>query len=179
MKALLSLSPGKLLLLFLGLLIIFAAFGFFPLTNWYRMRGLNFVIFSILWYLPISLFYIWLLVVGSATNQRINQEIRGGAKIFKSGLIFTLVWWYVYFVTYIPQMLARQLTPIYQLLELISFFVVIFQIYAIYFVAKNLVMAEKQENVKFKDFSGTFYFFLFVPLGIWLIQSRVNKLFQD
>lgn len=50
--------------------------------------------------------------------------------------------------------------------------------YSLYFIAKNLVMAEKNEIIEFYDFSGPFFLIWFFPIGIWFIQPRINALYE-
>ncbi len=51
--------------------------------------------------------------------------------------------------------------------------------YSLYFVAKNLAMAEKQEKVAFYDYAGPFFLLWFFFIGVWVIQPRINKMFAS
>lgn len=48
--------------------------------------------------------------------------------------------------------------------------------YIIYFVSKTLKTVELQREVKFGDFVGEFFMVWFFPIGIWIIQPKVNKM---
>jgi hypothetical protein len=48
--------------------------------------------------------------------------------------------------------------------------------YCLYFVAKTLKTVELQREVTFNDFAGEFFLIWFYPIGVWIIQPRVNKL---
>ena len=50
--------------------------------------------------------------------------------------------------------------------------------YSIYFTAKALKGAELQRRVTFSDYVGEFFLLWFFPVGIWIIQPRINKLFD-
>jgi hypothetical protein len=50
--------------------------------------------------------------------------------------------------------------------------------YCLYFNAKALKSVEWQKSVKFSDFAGEFFLIWFFPIGIWIIQPRINKLFD-
>ncbi len=50
--------------------------------------------------------------------------------------------------------------------------------YCLYFVAKTLKTVEMQKEVQFSDFVGEFFLIWFYPIGIWVIQPRINKLVQ-
>lgn len=47
------------------------------------------------------------------------------------------------------------------------------------FVAKSLKAVELQRPVTFSDYAGEFFLIWFFPIGIWIIQPRINKLFDD
>ena len=50
--------------------------------------------------------------------------------------------------------------------------------YCLYFIAKELKAVEWQKPVSFSDFAGEFFLIWFFPFGIWIIQPRINKLFE-
>ena len=52
-------------------------------------------------------------------------------------------------------------------------------LYALRFNAKALKSVESREPVKFSDYAGEFFLLWFFPIGIWFIQPRINKLFND
>ena len=49
-------------------------------------------------------------------------------------------------------------------------------LYSFYFVAKTCKTAELQKEVKFSDFAGDFLLLLFFPIGVWVMQPKINKL---
>jgi len=48
--------------------------------------------------------------------------------------------------------------------------------YVMAFAARNLIMAERQSPVTFYDYSGPFFLLWFFPVGVWIVQPRVNRL---
>ena len=48
--------------------------------------------------------------------------------------------------------------------------------YNLYFVAKTLKLAEVKTAVSFYDYSGAFFLLWFFPIGVWILQPRVNAL---
>lgn len=50
--------------------------------------------------------------------------------------------------------------------------------YCLYFNAKALKTVEWQNTVTFSDFAGEFFLIWFFPIGVWIIQPRINKLFD-
>lgn len=48
--------------------------------------------------------------------------------------------------------------------------------YSLYFVAKTFKTVELQRETAFSDFAGEFFMIWFYPIGIWIIQPKVNKM---
>jgi len=48
--------------------------------------------------------------------------------------------------------------------------------YPWYFSAKTIKLAELQKTVNFVEFIGDFSLFWFLPIGIWVLQPRINEL---
>ena len=50
--------------------------------------------------------------------------------------------------------------------------------YSLYFVAKTFKTVELQREVKFADFAGEFFMIWFYPIGIWIIQPKINNMIE-
>lgn len=50
--------------------------------------------------------------------------------------------------------------------------------YCFYFIAKALKTVELQRPVNFRDFAQEFFLIWILPVGIWIIQPRINQLFN-
>jgi len=61
----------------------------------------------------------------------------------------------------------------------VHFFCMFCIFYCLYFNAKALKAAEWQRPVTFSDFAGEFFMIWFFPVGIWILQPRINKLFEN
>ncbi|TMM59067.1 hypothetical protein FEE95_06430 [Maribacter algarum] len=62
------------------------------------------------------------------------------------------------------------------LVVILHFFSMFCIIYCLYFVAKTIKTVELQREVNFNDFIGEFFMLWFYPLGIWIIQPKINKI---
>ena len=51
--------------------------------------------------------------------------------------------------------------------------------YSLYFVAKTIKTVELQREVKFPDFAGEFFMIWFYPIGIWIVQPKINKMIEN
>ena len=61
---------------------------------------------------------------------------------------------------------------------LLSLFCMFCIFYCLYFNAKSLKAVELQKPVTFSDYAGEFFLIWFFPFGLWIIQPRINKLFE-
>lgn len=71
---------------------------------------------------------------------------------------------------------SEWIAPIMFILQIVSVFGIF---YSIYFAAKTLKTVELQREVKFADFAGEFFLFWIFPIGIWILQPRVNKIIEE
>lgn len=51
--------------------------------------------------------------------------------------------------------------------------------YSLYFVAKTFKTVELQREVSFSDFAGDFFMIWFYPIGIWIVQPKINKMIEE
>lgn len=51
--------------------------------------------------------------------------------------------------------------------------------YCMYFVAKTFKTAELQRETTFSDFVSEFFLIWFYPIGIWIIQPKINRVAED
>ena len=52
-------------------------------------------------------------------------------------------------------------------------------VYLVYFVSRSLVSAENQKLVGFYDYIGIFYLVWMLPIGVWWLQPRILKIFNE
>ena len=48
--------------------------------------------------------------------------------------------------------------------------------YCLFFVAKTFKTVELQAEVNFSDFAGEFFLFWFYPIGVWILQPKINRM---
>lgn len=75
-----------------------------------------------------------------------------------------------------PFGLMSGLFPFVFPLHLFSIFCIL---YTFYFVAKTFKTVELQREVQFGDFAGEFFMIWFYPIGIWIIQPKINKMVEE
>ncbi|MBR4713376.1 MAG: hypothetical protein IKP27_06850 [Paludibacteraceae bacterium] len=60
-----------------------------------------------------------------------------------------------------------------------NLFLILCGLYSLYIVVKLLVTAEKQRESKFDDIIAELVLLFIYPIGVWIIQPRINKLFEQ
>lgn len=127
------------------------------------------------------LFLGWLYILGTELNKIVRKEIRLKKRFFDFSVIYPFFYFLVFMSLWI---LATSSTN--PLLIGLMFLVMPFHLFAMFcmfyllnFVSKNLVMAERKEPVKFYDYAGPFFLLWFFPVGIWIIQPKINLLFRE
>src|SRR5258706_2109059 len=108
--------------------------------------------FKIFFFIPVTYTLLIAIVIGSVINS-LPGMIESGNKP-NLGLIGSLLG------IIIP-------------LHLFSIFCIF---YSLYFVAKTFKTVELQRETAFSDFAGEFCMIWFYPIGIWIIQPKVNKM---
>jgi hypothetical protein len=125
------------------------------------------------------LYIIWLWTLGINLNKKVSSDLRSKSGLFKCGLIYAFLY-LPFFATFMISGFTRRSNPrLFDLITPLHFFAMVCMIYGLIFVAKALVTAEKQEKAKADDYMGIFFMLWLLPIGIWWVQPRVNKLFKS
>ncbi len=126
--------------------------------------------------------WFWSVAVGLQNNMPRSVEMKTTKfKIFSCiPLLYVSGFCVFLFITLakikpqeLPQIPMEWLTPILFILHILSVFGIF---YSMYFAAKTLKTAELQREVAFKDFVSEFFMFWFFPVGVWILQPRINEM---
>jgi len=146
-------------------------------------------VFPIIMILFIGGFLGWLWSIGMGLQSKVPNDITMKVKKFKIFLIIPLIYMFLISLALGTMFsgaleggqepnggLIGGLVGIILPLHLFSMFCIF---YCLYFVAKTLKTAELQKEVSFSDFAGEFFMIWFFPIGIWIVQPKVNKMIED
>jgi hypothetical protein len=61
----------------------------------------------------------------------------------------------------------------------LHFFCMFCIFYCMYFVSKTFKTAELQRGTTFSDYAGEFFLIWFYPIGIWIIQPKINRMMES
>jgi hypothetical protein len=130
----------------------------------------------------------WFWSIGVGLQFKVPQEVKMKVKKFKVLLIIPLI--YMLFVSVFIGSLSSgaiemgqepnsgfigSMIGIMVPLHLLSMFGIF---YCLYFVAKTFKTVELQREVSFSDFAGEFFMLWFFPVGVWILQPKVNQMME-
>jgi len=129
-----------------------------------------------------ALLLAWYGVLGTRLSNRAPESVRMSAALFRAALGYAFVYLAIY--CSVPWIAFGSFgpTPGFAMLGVIvplHLLAMVCMLYVLYFVARSLRMAETQQNATFYDYSGPFFLLWFFPIGVWVIQPRINRMFAD
>lgn len=183
MKQLLQLKHWQIFTLLIGAPLLFQV-----ITIGLLMAGKSpasfFVAFAAMMLLSGGVFFSWFYALGTRLYKKLLGTVSLNIKLFKVAL-FTPAIYIILVLGYMLWALASAsagqdspnagillvIIPLH-LLSVAGIF------YCLRFNAKALKSVELQRPVVLSDYPGELFMIWFFPIGIWIIQPRVNQLFQ-
>ena len=183
MTKFLTLKHWQLFGLLLGLPMIFQ-FVFMGSILSRNNPTIIFKVFPVMMILYMGLFMGWFYSLGTNLHKKLPETVTMNLKKFKIFLFIPSVYMLIFSVLMSNMFSNASLGIAMNLsifgiifpLHLFSMFCIF---YCMYFIPKEFKAVEWQKPVTFSDFAGEFFLIWFFPLGIWIIQPRINKLFDN
>jgi hypothetical protein len=153
----------------------FAAIAVIPqrIHSWHDF-GTGGLIFLVVMVLYLLCFLAWFGSMGLFFRSIVTPELRMEAQFFRFSLVYPVVYLPMFFLLVIPGIgiPERVIVPLHLVCMVCLF-------YVLYFVSRNLALAETGKPVSFYEYAGPFFLLWFFPVGVWFIQPRVNRLFAE
>lgn len=131
-------------------------------------------------------YFGWFWSVGVGLQSMVPAGVNLNVKLFKVFFVTALVYFLVFllFIGFGMEGLvssgnapdAGTIGVAMAIILPIHFFVVFCVFYILYFVAKTYKAVELQREVSFSDFAGEFFLFWFYPIGVWILQPKINRM---
>jgi hypothetical protein len=123
----------------------------------------------------------WFWSIGTGLQQFIPENVRLKTAKFRFFLIYALVYMLLFscliIYTFASIHLISENTDVYGgMIFPLHFLAMFAMFYCLYFVAKTYKTVELQRTVTFSDYAGEFFLFWFFPVGIWVIQPKINAM---
>jgi len=121
----------------------------------------------------------WFYAMGTNLHKKLPGSVKMNLARFKIFLFFLAVYAPIFIGFMINYTSANEKIVAFAVIVPFHLFSMFCISYCMYFNAKALKAIEMQRPVTFEDFAGDFFSFLFYPVGVWFIQPRINKLFDN
>jgi hypothetical protein len=118
--------------------------------------------------------FAWFWSMGSFLNSILERRLSSGVRFFRFALVYPLFYVFVFFIFFVNVSPA----PFLVIFPL-HLFAMFCTLYSMYFVSKSLVLAETGEPAPFHSYIGIFLLLWFFPVGVWILQPRVNRLYTE
>ncbi|HZX73375.1 MAG TPA: hypothetical protein VFE57_03080 [Cyclobacteriaceae bacterium] len=182
MNIFLRLKHWQLFSLLIGIPLIFQIIFIVSIFTSQRI-GTAFIFLPVIVLIALIIHFGWHYALGTNLYKKLPAGVDMNLTLFKVFLFFPVVYILI-FCAFISLMVLDQSNggspnPTYLFAILPFHFAAIFcMFYLLYFTSKSLKSVELQRAVTFNDYAGEFFLLWFFPIGIWLIQPRVNALFD-
>jgi hypothetical protein len=113
--------------------------------------------------------------MGLLFHSLVKLELRMKTGFFRFALVYPAVYGFIFFSVVVSDsrfLLRFVLVPLHLLC-------IVCLLYVLYFVSKCLVLVQTGKPVSFSEYAGPFFLLWFFPIGIWIIQRKVNELFAQ
>jgi hypothetical protein len=131
--------------------------------------------------------WFWSIAIGLQNKAPANLKMKTGK--FKVFFFIPIVYMLLICITMVTAMsgmfesseepnaglIASSMAIIFPL-HLFSMFCIF---YCLYFVSKTFKTVELQRETTFSDFAGDFFLIWFYPIGIWIVQPKINKMVEE
>lgn len=130
-------------------------------------------------------FFGWFWSIATKLSERIPEHLKLKIGWFKLFLFIPLTYIIiisVFIVVMMNGIVNIEGEPNFGVFGIIApfhFFAMFCIFYCLFFVAKTIKTAELQKEVRFSDFAGEFFLIWLFPIGVWLIQPKVNKIMEE
>ncbi|OAV75819.1 hypothetical protein Barb7_00529 [Bacteroidales bacterium Barb7] len=150
------------------------------ITNSYLTR--IFATSPVIMVLFTGLLLCWFYSMGTNLHKKLPQTVKMNLTQFKLFLFFPAICKVITSI-FLPDLFSEIMSGGQLNSTLLAFAIPLYLFstfcifYCFYFIAKALKSVERQEPVTFDDFSEEFVLIWLFPIGVWLIQPKMNKLF--
>ena len=155
----------------------------FTISNFvFKYSSFLFIVFTIVTLISVASVLVWYYALGTNLHEKLPETIRMNVVSFKIHMLIIACYCIFFFYLLINARKNRLLGQsidhnTFQYLLPFHFLSMILILYCLYFIAKAFKAVQLQRPVSINDFAGEFFQLLFYPIGIWLIQPKINKLF--
>jgi len=138
------------------------------------------IYFSVIMVIYTIVYFGWLYTLGINLCRKLPASVKTRKGLFKNMLIIPFV--YILFTTlFLQYTFTLESLPIFipAVVFPVHIAVMFCLFYSFWFIARNLKAVEKQVPVNPCEYTGDFLLIWLFPVGIWIIQPRINRIFKE
>jgi hypothetical protein len=184
MEVFLKIRHWQLFLLIVGIPLIISLYAGASLTLREEERFVGDAVARLIMTIPFLCYFLWLWSVGKLLNQHLHHQLATPSSNFSISVavsyfsfFFLLVFNSIYWEH--EQEPPQNTVWVYILGSIISLLAITSWFYALNYLAKTLVRAEKESHIKPSEYYGEFVMALIFPVGVWILQPRINTLYRN
>jgi len=137
-------------------------------------------IFFVLGFFANLIQYGWTWSVAIKMNRIIPEEFKLNTMAFKIFFWLPLIYFPIFAIFFILMFRSiDSITMSFLLLIPVHLFMVFCAFYCIYFTARVVKTAEYKRYTTVSDYIAEFIMIWFFPIGIWFIQPKINKMYEE
>jgi hypothetical protein len=118
-------------------------------------------------------FVLWFWSTGTFLCSLVRPDLRPRLAFFRAAIICPVV-----FAFAVPSFFMSPEPWLFAVMMATQLFALVCLIYDVHFVAKSLALVLTGEPKSLSDFGGTFVLLWLFPIGIWIIQPKINQLYK-
>jgi len=165
--------------IFLILFIPFFLGVFLDLISKMFSIVINETIMNTIGYVSFIILFGWLLSLGNLLNKKLPSNVKYSNIFFNVSLTIVILYIILLDIRSSNEFLNSLLAPYIYRSFTINMIAMFFMFYAIHFIAKNLVMNERKDKIPFGAHIQEFFMLWFFPIGIWYLQPRIMRIFNE
>ncbi len=150
-----------------------------------------FAVFPIIMILYTSIFFVWLWSIAMGLQKKMPENVKMKTRTFK--VLFFIPFTYIILISIfmggevygflnienIIEPSEKLITLFIGLMLVIHLFSMFCIFYLLYFTSKTIKTVELQREAELGDYILEFILLWFYIIGIWIIQPKINKLFEQ
>jgi hypothetical protein len=122
----------------------------------------------------LAIYNLYILTIGHFMQDYLPKRVRLNHVFFQ---INAFIW---FATTSVVMILSEGNSASFSGATAIPFFYVSFAaLHFILFPAKTLKSVELKKEAEFGDYIGDFFLIMFLPIGIWILQPRINRIIEE
>ncbi len=145
-------------------------------------------IFPLITILFVAVYFGWFWSVAVGLQKKVPVYVKMKVNRFKVLFFIPLVYLLLFMSFFSvsinsvfgpnPQQSVIQISQVFAVILPLHLFSMFCIFHSLYFVAKTFKTVELQREVSFSDFAGEFFMIWFYPIGIWIVQPKINKMLE-